>query len=471
MSAPGAQLTLLGPAGCRRLHEATLTVLEHVGVDVLQDDDALRLYAEAGARVEGDRVFLRPGLVEAALAGAPSEWTLRPRGGDARPLVLRAGETYFGNGQGCPYVRDPDTHVRRPPGFDDLEELAALLERLPHVDFVMMVVSSEEAPPEQRDLAHAAALLRGTRKPLVLTPMDGRCVPGIVRMAEACGEQDSVAVLAMPGPPLRHDAGGLSKVVACAEAQVPLICGPAPSAGSTAPRSVPATVVVANAEVLSALVLHQYVRPGAPFVYGAGGGATDMRNAGDPYTTPDLHLALQAGCDLARHYGLPSYSYAGISVSKALDQQWSAEAALTMALGGLSRATLLHGFGGLENGMSAAYEALVLGDELAGYVKAFLREVPLDDHALALEEIAAAGPGGNHLGTRYTRRHHREFWSSELFDDAGHGRWVAQGSLTLLDRVRARVARLRAEPRAFTLSGEQLAALDGVVTGVSGRSP
>jgi trimethylamine---corrinoid protein Co-methyltransferase len=464
---PGATLTLLSPSDCTRLHEATLTVLEHVGVDVLQDELALRLYAEAGARVDGTRVFLRPALVETALAGAPGTWTLRPRGGDLQPLVLRAGETYFGNGQGCPFLRDPDTHERRPARLSDLEQLAGLAERLPHLDFVMMLVSSEDAAPEQCDLAHAAALLRGTRKPLVLTPMDGRCISGIVRMAEVCGERDSVAVLAMPGPPLRHDAGGLSKVVACAEALVPLICGPAPSAGSTAPRSVPAAVVVANAEVLSALVLHQHVRPGAPFVYGAGGSATDMRNGGDPYTTPDLHLALQAGCDLARHYGLPSYSYAGISVAKVLDQQWTAEAALTTALGGLSRATLLHGFGGLENGMSAAFEALVLGDELAGYLKAFLRDVPLGDHALALEEIAAAGPGGNHLGSRYTRSHYREFWSSQLFDDAGHERWVAEGSLTLLDRVRARVARLRAEPRAFALSPGQLTALDAVLAGAS----
>jgi len=463
---PSPQLTLLSAGDCARLHAATLTVLEQVGVDVLQDERALQLYAEAGARVEGRRVFLRPAHVEAALASAPAEWTLRPRGGGSQPLVLRAGKSYFGNGQGCPYLLDPITHERRPPGLVDLEELAALVERLPHLDFVMMLVSCEDSPPEQRDLAHAAALLRGTRKTLVLTPMDGRCVPGILRMAEICGERDSFAVLAMPGPPLRHDAGGLSKIVACAEAQVPLICGPAPSAGSTAPRSVPAAVVVANAEVLSALVLHQHVRPGAPFVYGAGGGATDMRNAGDPYTTPDLHLALQAGCDLARHYGLPSYSYVGISVSKALDQQWSGESALTTVLGGLSRATLLHGFGGLENGMSAACEALVLGDELAGCVKAFLRDVPLDDHALALGEIAAAGPGGNHLGSSYAHRHNRELRSSDLFDDAGHERWVPQGAFTLLDRVRARVARLRAEPRAFALSRTQLAALDGVVTGV-----
>lgn len=468
MSAP--TLKLLSPDDCACLHEATLTVLADVGVDVLQHEEALTLFADAGARVEGRRVYLGRELVEAALRSAPGEWTVRARGGDLPPLVLRSGSVYFGNGQGCPYVRDADTHQRRPARLTDLEEMAALCERLPHVDFVMMVVSCEDASPGTRDLEHAAALFKGTRKPLILTPMDGDCVAAIRRMAGLCGEQDSFAVLAMPGPPLRHDAGGLSKVVACAQSQVPLICGPAPSAGSTAPRSIPATVVVANAEVLSALVLHQHVRPGAPFVYGAGGGATDMRSAADPYTTPDLHLALQAGCDLARYYGLPSYSYAGISVSKALDQQWSAEVALTTMLGGLSRATLLHGFGGLENGMSAACEALVLGDELAGFAGTFLRGVRPDDIALALEEIAAAGPGGDHLATKSTRRHSRESWASELSDASSFERRRAGGSETLLDRVRARTARLRAEPRAFGLSPRQLAGLDEIVAeGSRGR--
>jgi trimethylamine--corrinoid protein Co-methyltransferase len=328
----------------------------------------------------------------------------------------------------------------------------------------MTMASPEDVDPAVDDVTHVAALLKGTRKPLILTPINGRRLARIQEMAAVAGEKDSIIVYAMPSPPLQHDAEALSKVVACAELQIPLVYAPAPCAGSTAPRSVTATVLVANAEVLSGLVLHQYVRPGAPFVYGAGGGAMDMRTMnGDPYTLPEAVVALQACCDLARSYGLPSFSYAGNSEAKVLDEQWSAESALTTMLGALSRATLLHDVGYLEDGMQSSYESIVLGDELVSYAKAFLREVPLDDYALALDEIAAAGPGGNHLGTKYTRRHYREFWTSELLDDAGYERWTAEGSQTLLDRVRAKVARLRSEPRAFALSAERAAELDGIV--------
>ena len=85
---------------------------------------------------------------------------------------------------------------------------------------------------------------------------------------------------------------------------------------------------------------------------------------------------------MARFYGLPSFSYAGMSDSKTLDEQWSAEAALSMAYGSLSRATLLHDVGYLESGLQSSYESIVLGDELVGYARQFMREVPVDDYSL-----------------------------------------------------------------------------------------
>jgi trimethylamine--corrinoid protein Co-methyltransferase len=468
---PSASLTLWDRDACARLHETTLGLLADIGVEILQDERSLELYRELGARVEGTRVRLDRGLVEAALASAPKEWTVKPRGGTTEPLVLRDGNVYFGTGSDCLYISDPDTHERRRSRIADVEGMAALCEKLAHMDFVMTMGSPEDVPWEVDDLAHVAAMLKGTRKPLILTPINGRRLGLIQEMAESCGERDSLIVYAMPSPPLQHDAEALSKVIACAELQIPLVYAPAPCAGTTAPRSITATVLVANAEVLSGLVLHQHVRPGAPFVYGAGGGAMDMRTmSGDPYTAPEACLALHACCDLARFYELPSFSYAGNSEAKILDEQWSAESALTTMLGALSRATLLHDIGYLEDGMQSSYESIVLGDELVGYARAFLRDVPLDEYSLALDEIASAGPGGNHLGTRYTRRHYREFWTSDLFDNTGHDRWSAAGGLALGARVRAEVERLRSEERSFTPTAAQVDALDAIIAAELARA-
>jgi trimethylamine--corrinoid protein Co-methyltransferase len=290
-------------------------------------------------------------------------------------------------------------------------------------------------------------------------------------MTALAGEADSFGIYAMPVPPLLFDEDGASKVIACAELAIPLIWAPAPNAGTTAPASITSVIVVANAEVLAGLVLSQAVRPGAPFVWGVGAGAMNMRTMTEVYSSAGPVQGYQAQTDLARWYDLPSFSYAAHSDSKTLDEQWGVESAITTVTGLLSRATLLHDVGYLEAGLQGSYESILLGNELIGYTKAFMSELKVDDEALALDEIKAVGPGGNHLARPYTRSHFRGIWQSELLDTTPHDRWQAEGSHTLLDRLKARVAALRAEPRAFELSDEAKAGLDRVLAEVEAQRP
>ena len=457
-----ARLSVWSEAECLRLHEATLELLADTGVDV-RYEPALELFRAAGAIVDGRRVRIPARLVEEAVATAPREWLLKPRGGDTAPLNLRDGEVYYGTGSDVLYVRDLETGERRRARRDDVEGMAALCEKLPNIDFVMSMGLPEDAPREIDDLVQVVAMLRGTRKPLLVAPRDGSVLARMQQMAELCGEKESFGIYAMPSPPLMHDPDALTKVIGCAELLIPLIYAPAPNMGATGPRSITGAALLGNAETLSGLVLHQHVRSGAPFVYGVGCGAMDMRTMTDPYVSPDALLAQQVGTDMARYYGLPSFSYAGMSDSKLLDEQWSAEAALSMAYGSLSRATLLHDVGYLESGLQSTYESIVLGDELVGYARQFMREVPVDEYALALDEIKAVGPGGNFLGTKYTRRHHREFWMPTLLDHNVHDRWAAEGATSLGARVRARLAELLAAERPFCLTADQDALLAGLL--------
>jgi trimethylamine--corrinoid protein Co-methyltransferase len=220
--------------------------------------------------------------------------------------------------------------------------------------------------------------------------------------------------------------------------------------------------------VLSGLVVHQLARRGAPFVYGVGCGAFDMRTAVDVYGAPEHLLGNAAATDLARFYGLPSFAYAAVADAKSLDEQWAAEAGMTTVLGALSRATLLHDVGYLESGMQSSYETIVLGDELVGYARALLVDVGVDEDSLALNEIDAVGPGGSHLGRDYTRRHHRDFWMPGLFDRGPYERWRAAGCATLGERVKARTTALRAEPRAFSLDPALRGRLDAGLAEAAG---
>jgi len=465
-----ARLTIWDDAACKRVHEATLEVLADTGIEV-RYAPAVEIFAGAGARVDGTRVRIPAKLVDDAIASAPRDWTIKPRGGGTAPLVLDAHHSYCGTGSDVLYICDPDTHERRRVRKADVEGMAALCEKLPHIDFVMSMGLPEDVPQAIDDLAQVDAMVRGTRKPLLVAPRDGHILGCLKETTALAGEADSFGIYAMPVPPLLFDEDGASKVIACAELDVPLIWAPAPNAGTTAPASIPAVIVVANAEVLAGLVLSQAVKPGAPFVWGVGVGAMNMRTMNEVYSSAGPVQGYQAQTDLARWYDLPSFSYAAHSDSKTLDEQWSAESAMTTVTGLLSRATLLHDVGYLEAGLQSSYESILLGDELIGYTKAFMSELKVDDEALALDEIKAVGPGGNHLSRPYTRKHFRQIWQSDLFDTTPHDRWEAEGSQTLLDRLKARVAALRSEPRAFELSAEAKAGLDRVLGEVEAHRP
>ena len=457
-----ARIALWDDAECARVHEATLRVLDECGVEVLGHEPALQVYRDLGADVRGTRVRLRREHVEAALASAPRVWTLRSRGHGA-DLVLEQGRSWFGTGSDTLYVCDPQSGERRRARLADVETFAALGERLTDIDFVMSMGLPEDVPHEIDDVAPVAAMLAGTRKPLWVAPRDGAVVPLIREMADVCGGADSFGIYAMPSPPLQHDADALTKLEACARLRVPVVYAPAAHAGASAPASVAGVVVVGNAEVLSGLVYHQAVDPGAPFVYGTGYGALSMRTMVDCYAAPEHFLGNQAGADLARYYGLPSFAYAAVSDSKALDGQLAAEYGLTAVLGALSQATLLHDVGYLESGLQSSAQSIVLGDELVGWARAFCAEAGVDDEALAVDEILAAGPGGNHLARPYTRRHVRDTWQASLMDQTVFDRWAGAGSATLGRRLEERTRELLESPRLFRLSEDQHAALDDLM--------
>jgi trimethylamine---corrinoid protein Co-methyltransferase len=433
---------------CRRLHDATLEILADPGVDVLHED-ARRMLASGGASVDGVRVRIPAEMVAASLESAPTEFTLPDRSGGG--LLIRNGETYYGTGSDCLYHRDAASGERRRARLDDVEEMAALCQRLPEIDFVMSMGLPEGVPATIDDLAAFVAMLCGTSKPLVIASRGAHFYEVMLKMAGECGEAKSFAIYAMPSPPLMHDREGAEKLLGCAQHEIPVAYLAAPAPGATAPASVAATVVVANAEVLSGLVIHQLARPGAPFVYGANINMMSMREANVRYCAPEGWTMHQAHCDLARHYGLPSFGYAGCSDSNLLDEQWAMELAMTTIMGALSGGTLLHDVGFIEQGMQSSSESIVLGAEIVNYARAFLRTTVLDDEALALGEIRSVGPGGSHLGRRYTRTHHRAFMDPCLMDNKMHGRWVSEGSTTMLQRVRKRTRELLAQERPYAI--------------------
>ena len=251
--------------------------------------------------------------------------------------------------------------------------------KLPNLDFVMSMGLPEDAPQAIDDLVQVDAMVRGTRKPLIVAPRDGHILPKMQEMATLAGERDSFGIYAMPVPPLLLDEDGASKIIACAELGIPVDLGAGAERGQYGAgqrrrghrrrqrRGTGRPCAQPGSEARRAVRL------------GVGVGAMNMRTMNEVYSSADVFRGHQAQTDLARWYDLPSFAYAAHTDSKVLDEQWSAEAALTAILGKLSRGTLLHDVGYLECGLQSSYESIVFGDHLLGWAKAFMAPLPVDD--------------------------------------------------------------------------------------------
>jgi trimethylamine---corrinoid protein Co-methyltransferase len=428
---------VLDAEALERLHRAGLELLETVGVQV-RDEAALEMLARAGATVEGSLARIPAGLVEQAVASAPGEFDLPGRAPDGSlDLHVAPGSRLFGNGTDTLYFRDLHTGARRRAVLADVSLTAGVCELLPEIDFVMCGVLPADAPLDGVDLAQFAAMLKATRKPLVIAPAGaGESLPAMLEMAAAAGDERSFAVLGMTNPPLVLDIACTGKARACGAAGVPFISGPGGQLGATVPVSVAGAVAVGHAETLAALVVHQLWSPGAPFLYGTGsGGAFDMRSFVDVWLAPEGQLADACAVQLGTALGLPTWSYAGGCDSKTIDGQLATELTVTTLYAAQTGASLYHDLGEFEAAAQNSIESLVLGDAVVGMVRRLLAGVRVDDETLQLADIGAVGQGGSYLARPYTRAHHRDVWSSPLFDTSAFDAWAAAGERTLEDRL------------------------------------
>jgi trimethylamine---corrinoid protein Co-methyltransferase len=458
---------------CERLHAATLSVLERTGVR-LHEPEAVALLAKAGAPVsEGNRVRIPPKLVEWALSIVPRHVTMFDRHG--RPAMDLGGyNNYFGPGSDCLNIIDHRTWERRKPVLHDVVEGVTLCDALPEIDFVMSMFLPENVNQQVADRYQMEAMLTHSTKPIVfVTPGFEGCAD-LVEMAEAvAGGADALRqkptiicyVNVVRG--LVQNEDSLQKVLFMAEKGLPFITSPGSWCGVSGPVTMAGAQVVANAGVLTDVVLAQLKREGTPMIFkGTGGGVFDMRTMVIPYAAPDRPGWGDAMCHF---YDVPMWSLAGASDSKLVDQQAGIEAALMTLTHALIGGHLIHDLGYLESGMSGSLAQVAICTEIVSWVKHLLAEPDVDDESLALDLIDELGPDGDFLGADHTRRHHRERWYPKLFDRDTYDGWAAHGARSLGERAADRVNELLARHQPEPLPPDVAAAVHAIVERAEAR--
>src|SRR5271168_1921108 len=162
---------LINAEGVELLHEQSMTILEEIGID-FRDDDAIRLWREAGADVKGRRVHLPRELLMAKLALTPSQYTQHARNPE-RNVVIGGRNTVFAPVYGSPFVRDFD-NKRRYGTLEDLRNFVKLTYMTPVLHHSGGVICEPvDVPVPKRHLEIVYSHIKFSDKPfmgMVTTP-------------------------------------------------------------------------------------------------------------------------------------------------------------------------------------------------------------------------------------------------------------------------------------------------------------
>ncbi len=427
------------------IHAAAMTVVRETGCEV-HHDRGLEILRKAGASVHGTRVRMGEEIIAEALARAPKEIALGDREGKVA-MTLGGDRVYFGTGSDCLFVREQGTGERRRAVLQDVRRFARLADALDEIDFLMSMACAADIPPERQYREQFRAMLSQSSKPIVFTVVDPKELEPILNLSiqaqggrQAHEKAPHLLLYAEPISPLVHPATSVEKLLFCAEHGVPVTYSPGSMGGGTAPVTGAGSVVQSIAEILTGLVLHQFARPGAPFVFGGAIGAMDMHSMVNIYCAPFGASWGAALVEMGKRYDLPTWSTAGCTDSKIVDEQAAIDASLMTLCAALSGANLVHDVGYMESGMTSSLEMVVLAAEIIRIVGRTVEGLDTSPEALAVEAIDEVGPGGNFLTAPHTLDHFRKhLFEPGLLDYHAFDGWLAEGGTSFLERARRRV--------------------------------
>jgi len=435
-------LDYLSPEQVKKVHDASLSILERTGVK-FWEHSAVEVLKNAGAETDSKSGVVRfpRDLVKKAIKSAPKEILLAGRN-KKYDLRLGTGRSYFGTLGTAPLVFDLDTRERRYARKTDLESLARIANSLEHVRYFHTSVTPTDLHPDTVDIQRWATAFRNTEKHcmggavynLDNMPYLIRILEEIAGGPEELSKRPIITATECPVPPLQHDRRPLKGIMEFAKRLLPVIIYSEPKAGATSPASLAGTLALSNAEVLSGVVLMQTIRPGSPVIYGSVATLMDMRTGGIAFGSPETGILAACTTQMARFYGIPNMTPGGRTDSKMPDQQAGYEKARTSLMAGLAGASLGNMAGLLESNLVASYEQLVIDDEIIGTTERILDGIGFDEDALALDLIDRVGPGGTYISQRHTLEWlKKEHFMPVMSDRNYYSVWSKLGSRQMRD--------------------------------------
>ena len=446
-----APYELLGEDSLALVERKADQLLAEVGIEIRDDAESLRLFREAGARVDGLNVKFEPGQVRELCSTAPAEFTQHARN-PSRSVQIGGCNVVLAPTYGSPFVRDL-AGGRRYGTIADFQNFVKLANSTPWLHHSGgTVCEPTDVPVNKRHLDMVYAHLRHGDKAFlgsVTAPeraADSIELARIVFGAEFTDEHCVIMGNVNVNSPLVWDATMTGALKTYARANQGVVVTPFILGGAMGPVTTAGAVAQSHAETMVGIALSQLVRPGAPAIYGNFLSSMALRSGSPTFGTPEPALGSLVVGQLARRVGLPLRCSGAFTSSKVPDGQAMQESAVSMLAALLCGANyILHSAGWLEGGLTMSYEKFMMDLDLCGAAHTYLKGISLDEDQFALDGFAEVGPGKHFFGSQHTLRHYETaFYEPALSDNNSFEQWRDSGGTTAEQRAERSVRELLA---------------------------
>jgi len=433
---------ILSEEGLQIIEANAETILQETGIEFQDDEEALTIWKNAGADVQGTRVRLPMGLARELIKTAPPVFTQHARN-PARNVQIGGKAAVIAPVYGPPFIHNLD-EGRRYAGIEDFRNFVKLAYTSPHLHHSGGTVCEPvDLPVNKRHYDMVYAHISLSDKPFmgsVTHPDRAEDTLSMCRImfGEEFVDQNCVVInLINVNSPMTYDATMLGALKTYIRANQACIISPFILSGAMSPVSEAGTLAQALAEAMAGIAFAQLLRPGAPVVFGLFTSAMSMQSGAPTFGMPEPTKVTLAAAQLARRLNLPFRSSGSFTSSKIPDAQAGYESAQCLwpgLMGGVN--FVLHGAGWLEGGLASGYEKFILDEDQCGMMAVLAKGIDLSDNGQAMDAVREVGPGSHYLGSAHTQANFETaFYRSTTADNNSFEQWQTEGSLEAATRA------------------------------------
>ena len=455
-------LKLLSEKDRCKIHEAGLAVLEEVGVR-LHNSKIYKIMLEAGAKEDKNdskKLYFPREMVKKYFSMCPRQFEITDRKSN-RKIIKSGGESLYFTSNATHYLRGT-SKVPVEIGESELIEFLRVVDKLDNVYGVVGTLI-KEYEPKYRDFVGFRIMAQYTYKHLRPCIYTASGAEAIIEMADVVLDSKSLRenMIFSLGysivSPLTWSNEALELFYRTRGYGIPMMINSEPMAGATSPVTLAGSLAMADAEVISGIVINQVLEPGRPCIYNIGfAHVMDMSTTQALTGAPENALIQAAGSEMAEYHDLPSASWA-LSDSLMLDSQASYEKMMTLMAHTLSKVNLIWGIGNIESSKTISPEIAVIDNEMIGSCLRFSRGIKVDQEHIALDVIKEVGFDGSFLEVDHTFKHFREeIRHSTLPNRINRVNWEQYGSNSIEEKAEDVVANILSNKSECYLNGTQI---------------